>query len=96
MTVLFKSTAIDWEMNAKAGYRKVGVSYNGNNILSVIANKSCGDWVVQAVPMGYTYSTTEVEVLADLYRKLPYLMNFIGRDVDISHEELLEFLSNIN
>lgn len=95
MTVLFKTDTISWETNEASGFRRVGIAYKGNNIMSVIANKVLGEWTSQVVPMGYSYSLEDVEVIAALYPKLPYLMQFIERDVDLSHQDMLDFLTNI-
>lgn len=95
MTVLFKTDPVSWEINEPSGFRRVGVAYKGNNIMSVISNKVLGEWKAQVVPMGFTYDVEEIEVLASLYPKLPYMMQFLERDVDMTHDEMLEFISNI-
>ena len=95
MTVLFKTDIVSWEMNESRGFRRIGVAYKGNNIMAVISNKVLGEWKSQVVPMGYTYGIDDIEVMCTLYPKLPYLMQFIERDVDLTHDEMLEFLSNI-
>lgn len=92
MTVLFKISEINWDENERTGYRHVAVCYNGNNILSIVANKTLGEWGTQVIPMGYSYKMDDIEFLAKLYKKLPYLMLFMERNSSMTYEEMNTFI----
>ena len=96
MTVLFKTNPLHWEQNENSGYRNVQVLYKGNNILSIVANKTLGTWTTQAVPMGYSYQLDEINFLAELYKHIPYVMNYLISDDKLTHEDIVNFLENIN
>lgn len=96
-SILFKVSEMNWQENERTGYRQVGVSYNGNNIMSIIANRTLGEWSSQVVPMGYSYKKDEVEFLAELFKKLPYLMLFMERSTGMTFQEMNDFIQeNMN
>ncbi|EMR6008452.1 hypothetical protein WJW27_005290 [Escherichia coli] len=96
MTVLFKTNPVLWEQNEQAGFRSIHVEYKGNTVVAIIANKTLGKWTAQVVPMGYSYTSDEVEFLADLYRQMPFIINVLEQSDTLTHEDVINFLGNLH
>lgn len=94
--ILFNTNALHWDDNERTGFRKISVLYNSNNVLNIIANKTLGTWKTQVIPMGFTYTKEEIQFLAELYKTIPFIMNFLEQDSVLIHDEVLDFLENIN
>ncbi|MFS8319799.1 hypothetical protein ACMG5I_02615 [Escherichia coli] len=96
MTVLFKTNPVLWEQNEQAGFRSIHVEYKCNTVVAIIANKTLGKWTAQVVPMGYSYTSDEVEFLADLYRQMPFIINVLEQSDTLTHEDVINFLGNLH
>lgn len=96
MTVLFKTNPVLWDQNESSGYRNIQVEYKGNTIVSVVANKTLGEWTCQVVPMGYSYRLDEVEFLANLYSQMQFIMNFLCTDTELTHDDVINLLDNLH
>lgn len=94
--ILFNTNALHWDENEKTGFRKISVLYKSNNVLNIIANKTNNQWMTQVVPMGYSYTKDEVEFLAELYKIIVPIMDFLEQDIVIVHSDVLDFLESIN
>ncbi|WNV47198.1 hypothetical protein ENKO_089 [Klebsiella phage fENko-Kae01] len=84
--------AFAWAENEKTGYRHVSVMNGSVKIFACISNKTMGKWESKVVPMGYTYSKFEVQELAELFSDLDDLMQYLERDEETTHDNILEFL----
>ncbi|EHU8781195.1 hypothetical protein N0S44_000429 [Escherichia coli] len=96
MSVLFKTNPVLWEQNEQSGFRSIHVEYKGNTVVAIIANKTLGKWTAQVVPMGYSYTSDEVQFLAELYRQVPFIINVLEGNDTLSHEDVIDFLGNLH
>lgn len=93
---LAPAPAVLWSENEKTGYRHVGVMSEGTKIFVVASHKLYGVWESKVIPMGYSYTKKEMSDLAYLFNGFMIeLMDFLERDEEITHDDILEFLGHI-
>lgn len=88
--------AVLWAENEREGYRHVGVMSEGVKIFVVASHLTYGRWTCKVIPMGYSYTKDEMSDLGYLFNGfMQELMDFLERDEEISHDDILELLGNI-
>ncbi|WPK18341.1 hypothetical protein [Salmonella phage SD-2_S15] len=46
--------------------------------------------------MGYSYTSDEVQFLAELYRQVPFIINVLEGNDTLSHADVINFLGNLH
>lgn len=88
--------AVSWDENESTGYRHVGVISEGQKIFVVASHLTDGEWTCKVIPMGYSYTKNEMSDLAYLFNGfMRELMNFLERNEEITHDDILKFLGHI-
>lgn len=93
--MFLKLNRVVWDDAERTGFRNVTVSYNGNNIMAVLSHFQSGSWSSSIVPMGYSYSTAEVQEFIVLFKVLPDLMKFLETDTVLTADEVQEFIDKL-
>lgn len=90
--MLLKVPTMLWDDNESTGYRHIGVSLDGVNMMSVLAHKHAGAWKSTVVPMGYSYDTETVLAFVSFFQVLPNLMQFLETPEEMTAEQAQQFI----
>lgn len=93
--MLLKLNRVVWDEAERTGFRNVTVSYNGKNVMAVLSHFQSGSWSSSIVPMGYSYSTEEVQEFIELFKVLPALMKLLETDSVLTADEVQVFIDNL-
>lgn len=83
-----------WEENEQTGYRHVSVEYGERVIMAVVSHRIEGVWNSSVIPMGFSFTQSEISSFAKLFSVLPELMAFLCTN-EIKIEEIQLFLLTI-
>lgn len=90
--MLLKVPTILWDDNESTGYRHIGVSLDGVNMMSVLAHKQNNQWSSTVVPMGYSYDSNTVHHFIGFFKVLPNLMKFLETDSVLTAASVQQFI----
>lgn len=90
--MLLKVPTMLWDDNESTGYRHIGVSLDGTNMMSVLAHKHAGVWKSTVVPMGYSYDSETVLAFVSFFQVLPNLMQFLETPEEMTAAQAQQFI----
>lgn len=90
--MLLKIPTMHWEYNESTGYRHIGVSLDGVNMMSVLSHKHAGKWNSTVVPMGYSYDKSTVQAFIGFFQVLQNLMKFLETPEEMTAEQAQQFI----
>lgn len=90
--MLLKVPTMLWDDNESTGYRHIGVSLDGVNMMSVLAHKHAGTWKSTVVPMGYSYDSSTVQAFIGFFQVLPNLMTFLESPEEMTAAQAQQFI----
>lgn len=79
--MIFKLNRLFWDENEKSGHRQVQVFNNEDKIAVLNSTRTDGQWTCTFVPMGFSFKSQDMLVLAECCHKCHVLMSVLQAEV---------------
>lgn len=90
----FDVNHIFWEQNEGVGFRQVKVRDSDRTIAVINANRNNNVWSCAFVPMGFSFSTSEMDMLEECIKKSHVLMKVLQK-VDCTLQEVEDTINEL-
>lgn len=90
----FDVNTIFWEQNEDVGFRQIKVRSADRTIAVINANRNNNVWTCAFVPMGFSFSTSEMDMFEDCINKSQVLMKVLSK-VDCTLQEVEDTINEL-